>query len=100
MLLVSLEKGRFGIAADGLYARVSPDSEVDHVEIDAATENAQLAVGPYHRLLEWPYGTSSSGRPLLLVVAPEAGFLSPACAPSSRFAAARPWMAAKPGSIR
>jgi hypothetical protein len=71
MLLVSLEKGRFGIAVDGLFARVSPDSEVGDVEIDAS---AQLAVGPFYRLLEWQYGTSSSGRPLLLVVAPEAGF--------------------------
>jgi hypothetical protein len=74
MLLVSLEKGRFGIAADGLYARVSPDSEVNGVEIDTTSDSAQLAVGPYYRLIEWQYGTSPSGRPLLLVVAPEAGF--------------------------
>ncbi|HLT03108.1 MAG TPA: hypothetical protein VK001_13055 [Geminicoccaceae bacterium] len=73
MLLVSLEKGRFGIAADGLFARVSPDSEVGDIEIDATTDSAQLAVGPYYRLVEWQYGTSASGRPLLLVVAPEAG---------------------------
>jgi hypothetical protein len=74
MLLVSLEKGRFGIAADGLFARVSPDSEMGDIEIDATTDSAQLAVGPYYRLIEWQYGTSSSGRPLQLVVAPEAGF--------------------------
>src|SRR5690606_23946639 len=53
MLLVSLEKGRFGIAADGLFARVSPDSEAGDIEIDATTDSAQLAVGPYYRLVEW-----------------------------------------------
>jgi hypothetical protein len=71
MLPVSLEKGRFRRRP---YAYVAPDSEVGDVEIDATTDSAQLAVGPYYRLLEWQYGTSSSGCPLLLVVAPEAGF--------------------------
>jgi hypothetical protein len=74
MLAVDFEKGRFGIGVNGLYARVSPDSEVGPIEIDATSDSAQLAVLPYYRLVEWQYGVSSSGRPLRLVVEPEAGF--------------------------
>ena len=74
MLLVSVEKGRFGIGVNGLFARVSSDSDVGPIEIDATSDTGQLAVAPYYRLVEWQYGVSSSGRPLRLVVAPEAGF--------------------------
>jgi hypothetical protein len=34
----------------------------------------QLGVAPYYRVIDWQYGVSSSGRPLRLAVAPEAGF--------------------------
>ena len=42
-----------------LYARVSPGQRggtTRYVEIDAATENAQLAVGPITAFLEWLHG--------------------------------------------
>jgi hypothetical protein len=74
MLLVDIQKGRFGIGVDGLFARVSPEGEVGDVEIDVTSDTAQLAVAPYYRLVEWQYGESASGRPLHLIVAPEAGF--------------------------
>jgi hypothetical protein len=73
MLLVGVEKNRFGIGVNGLYARVSPDSDVGPIEIDATSDTAQLAIAPYYRLVEWQYGVSSSGRPLRLFVSPEAG---------------------------
>jgi hypothetical protein len=34
----------------------------------------QLGVAPYYRVVEWTYRTSSSGKPLRLIVEPEAGF--------------------------
>jgi hypothetical protein len=74
MMGVDVERGRFGIGVNGLFARVSSDAETDDIEIDATSDSGQLAVLPYYRVLEWQYGTSSSGRPLRLVVAPEAGF--------------------------
>jgi hypothetical protein len=74
MMIVDVEKGRFGIGVNGLFVRVSPDSEVGPIDIDATTDSGQLAIAPYYRLVEWQYGVSSSGRPLRLVVAPEAGF--------------------------
>jgi hypothetical protein len=74
MLLLDVERGRFGVGANGLWARVSPDSEVGPIDIDATSDTVQLAIAPYYRLVEWQYGVSSSGRPLRLVVAPEAGF--------------------------
>jgi hypothetical protein len=74
MLAVDFEKCRFGIGVNGLFARVSPDSDVGNIEIDVTSDSGQLAVLPYYRVLEWPYGVSSSGQPLRLVVAPEAGF--------------------------
>ena len=41
---------------------------------DVTSDSGQLAILPFYRLLEWQYGMSSSGAPLRLVVAPEAGF--------------------------
>jgi hypothetical protein len=74
MMAVDVEKGRFGIGVNGLFARVSSDADVGPIEIDVTSDSGQLAILPYYRVLEWQYGTSSSGRPLRLVVAPEAGF--------------------------
>ena len=74
MLAVDVEKGRFGIGVNGLFARVSSDSDVGPIEIDATSDSGQLAVLPFYRVVEWQYGVSSSGEPLRLVVAPEAGF--------------------------
>jgi hypothetical protein len=74
MLAVDVEKGRFGIGFNGLFARVSPDSKVGDIKIDVTSDSGQLAILPFYRLLEWQYGVSSSGAPLRLVVAPEAGF--------------------------
>jgi hypothetical protein len=74
MLLVDVEKGRLGVGVNGLFARVSSDTDVGDIEIDTTSDSGQLAVLPYYRVLEWQYGVSSSGTPLRLVVAPEAGF--------------------------
>jgi hypothetical protein len=74
MMGVDVEKGRFGIGVNGLFARVSSDAETNGIEIDATSDSGQLAILPYYRLVEWQYGTSASGAPLRLVVAPEAGF--------------------------
>ena len=74
MLLVDVAKGRFGIGVNGLFARVSPDSKVGDIKIDVTSDSGQLgdpALLPSGRLA---YRTSSSGAPLRLVVAPEAGF--------------------------
>ena len=56
-----------------MFVRVEPESDVGPFEIDATSDTVQLAVAPYYRLVEWTYGTSASGRPLRLVVSPEAG---------------------------
>jgi hypothetical protein len=74
MMIVDVEKGRFGVGVNGLFARVSPDSDPGGIKIDATSDSAQLGVLPNYRLVEWQYGVSSSGAPLRLVVAPEAGF--------------------------
>jgi hypothetical protein len=74
MLAVDVQKDRFGIGFNDLFPRVSPDSEVGNIKIDATSDGGQLAVLPYYRLIEWQYGVWSSGEPLRLVVAPEAGF--------------------------
>jgi hypothetical protein len=74
MLLVDAQRGRVGIAVNGVFARVSPDSDVGPIEIDATSDTVQLGVAPYYRVLDWTYRTSSSGKPLRLIVEPEAGF--------------------------
>jgi hypothetical protein len=74
MLLVDVQKGRFGVAVNGVFARLSPDSEVGPIEIDTTSDMVQLGVGPYYRVVDWTYGTTASGKPLRLIVEPEAGF--------------------------
>ncbi|MGH6920823.1 MAG: hypothetical protein ACREJ0_24335 [Geminicoccaceae bacterium] len=74
MLLADAQKGRVGIAVNGLFARVSPDNEVGGVEIDTTSDTVQLGVAPYYRVVDWTYRESSSGKPLRLIVEPEAGF--------------------------
>jgi hypothetical protein len=73
MMLVDVQKNRFGVGVNSLFVRVEPESDVGPFEIDATSDTVQLAVAPYYRLVEWTYGTSASGRPLRLVVSPEAG---------------------------
>jgi hypothetical protein len=55
-------------------SRASPDSDAGDIEIDVTSDSGQLAIAPFYRVLEWQYGTSSSGAPLRLAVAPEGGF--------------------------
>lgn len=73
MLLVDARRGRFGVAANGVFTRTSPDDEVGPLEIDVTTDLAQLGIGPYYRVVEWQYGESASGRPLRLVLEPWVG---------------------------
>jgi len=74
MLALDVQRDRFGVGVNGLFARVSPDSKVGDIKIDVTSDSGQLAIAPFYRLVEWQYGVSSSGAPLRLVVAPEAGF--------------------------
>jgi hypothetical protein len=74
MLALDVEKDRFGIGFNGLFARVSSDTDVGPIEIDTTSGTGQLAIAPYYRVVDWAYRTSPSGRPLRLRVAPEAGF--------------------------
>lgn len=74
MLLVDVQKGRFGVAVNGVFARVSPDNDVGGIRIKATSDTVQLGVAPYYRVVDWAYRTSSSGQPLRLIVEPEAGF--------------------------
>jgi hypothetical protein len=73
MLLVDARRGRFGIAANGVFTRVSPEDEVGPLDIDVTSDLAQLGIGPYYRAVEWQYGESASGRPLRLVLEPWVG---------------------------
>jgi hypothetical protein len=73
MLLVDARRGRFGIVANGLFTRTSPDGEVGPIEIDVTTDLAQLGVGPYYRAVEWQHSESASGRPLRLILEPWVG---------------------------
>jgi hypothetical protein len=74
MLLADVQKNRFGVAVNGVFARLSPDSEVGPIKIDTTSDMVQLGVAPYYRVVDWAYRTSPSGKPLRLVVEPEAGF--------------------------
>jgi hypothetical protein len=74
MMAVDVEKGRLGVGVNGLFARVSSDTDVGQTEIDATSDSGQLALAPYYRVVDWAYRTSRSGQPLRLRVAPEAGF--------------------------
>jgi hypothetical protein len=73
MLAVDARRGRFGIAANGVFARTSPDDEAGPIEIDVTSDLAQLGIGPYYRALEWQYGESASGQPLRLILEPWLG---------------------------
>jgi hypothetical protein len=53
MMAVDVEKGRFGIGFNGLFARVSSDVDVGQTEIDVTSDSGQLAVLPFYRVLEW-----------------------------------------------
>jgi hypothetical protein len=74
MLLADIQKGRFGVAVNTVYARLTPENNVGPIEIKTTSDMLQLGVAPYYRVVDWTYGTSSSGKPLRLVVEPEAGF--------------------------
>jgi hypothetical protein len=74
MLLADVQKGRFGVAVNGVFARVSPENKTNGIKIKATSDTVQLGVAPYYRLVDWTYGTTASGEPLRLVVEPEVGF--------------------------
>ena len=74
MMLVDVEKGRFGVGINGVYARLDPKNDVSGIRIDTTSDMVQLGVGPYYRLVDQVWRTSASGRPLRFTVAPEAGF--------------------------
>jgi hypothetical protein len=74
MMGVDVQKGRFGVGFNGLFARVTPDDKVGDVKIDVTSDSGQFTIMPFYRLVDWQYGTSSSGRPLHLTLSPEAGF--------------------------
>jgi hypothetical protein len=74
MLLADIQKGRFGVAVNGVFARLTPENELGPFEIKTTTDMVQLGVAPYYRVVDWTYGTTASGKPLRLVVEPEAGF--------------------------
>jgi hypothetical protein len=57
-----------------VFARLSPDNDVNGVRIKATSDLVQLGVAPYYRAVDWTYGTTASGKPLRLIVEPEAGF--------------------------
>ena len=73
MLLIDAEKNRFGIAVNGVFARVSPDAEVGPFEIDTTSDTLQVGVAPYYRVVDWAYRVSPSGKPLRLRIEPTAG---------------------------
>jgi hypothetical protein len=73
MMALDFEKGRFGVGVNGLFARVSSDTDIGPIEIDTTMDTGQLAIAPYYRVVDWTYRTSPSGQPLRLRVAPEAG---------------------------
>jgi hypothetical protein len=73
MLLVDVQRGRFGIAFNGVFARLEPDGELGPVQLDVTSDTAWVGVAPYYRAVEWTYRVSPSGRPLRLVVEPTAG---------------------------
>jgi len=74
MLLADVQKGRFGVAVNTVYARLTPENDVGPFEIKTTSDMLQLGVAPYYRVVDWTYGTTASGEPLRLIVEPEAGF--------------------------
>jgi hypothetical protein len=73
MLLLDVQRGRFGVAVNGVFARLEPDGEVGPVQLDVTNTTTWIGVGPYYRAVEWTYRESASGRPLRFVVEPTAG---------------------------
>lgn len=73
MLLVDVQRGRFGIAVNGVFARLEPEGEVGPIQLDVTNETTWIGVAPYYRAVEWIYREASSGQPLRLVVEPLAG---------------------------
>jgi hypothetical protein len=73
MLLVDVQRGRFGIAVNGVFARLEPDGEVGPIQLDVTNTTTWIGVAPYYRAVEWTYRESASGRPLRFVVEPTAG---------------------------
>ena len=67
-----------------MFARLSPDNDVNGVRIKATSDMVQLGVAPYYRAVDWTYGTTASGKQLRLIVEPEAGFRFTICAPDLR----------------
>ncbi|HEX6111522.1 MAG TPA: hypothetical protein VFZ10_04385 [Geminicoccaceae bacterium] len=74
MLLADFQRGRFGVAVNTVYARLTPENNVGPFEIKTTSDMLQLGVAPYYRLVDWAYRTSPSGKPMRLIVEPEAGF--------------------------
>ena len=74
MLLADIQKGRFGVAVNGVFARLTPENEVGPFKIKTTSDMVHLGVAPYYRVVDWAYRTSPSGKPLRLIVEPEAGF--------------------------
>jgi hypothetical protein len=74
MLLADFQRGRFGVAVNTVYARLTPENNVGPFEIKTTSDLVQLGVGPYYRLVDWTYRTSPSGKPMRLIVEPELGF--------------------------
>jgi hypothetical protein len=73
MLLVDVQRGRFGIAINGVFARLQPEGELGQVSLDVTSDTAWIGVAPYYRAVEWTYRVSPSGQPMRLVVEPMAG---------------------------
>jgi hypothetical protein len=74
MLLADVQKGNFGVAVNGVFARLSPDNDANGVRIKSIADLLQLGVAPYYRVVDWIYRTTASGKPMRLIVEPEAGF--------------------------
>src|SRR5690606_3393354 len=53
MLLADIQKGRFGVAVNTVYARLTPENEVGPSEIKTTTDMVQLGVAPYYRDVDW-----------------------------------------------
>jgi hypothetical protein len=99
MMLIDIEKDRFGIGVNGLFARVSSDTDVGPIEIDTTSDTGQLVIAPYYCVVEWAYRTSSSAGSCSCEWGRRRAFATPICPPSSRCAAAGPSTRARAGSI-
>lgn len=73
MLLVDVQRGRFGIAVNGVFARLEPDGDVGPIQLDVTNTTTWIGAAPYYRAVERTYRESASGQPLRFVVEPTAG---------------------------